>query len=277
MKIIKQELELGGRTLTLEHGRFAEQASSAILATLGDTVVLVTVVAAPLKQELDYFPLTVDYMERLYAGGKIKGSRWVKRDGRPSDEEILTCRLIDRSIRPLFPKTYKKEVQVVAMALSVDSENDPKILAMIGASAALAASTIPWYGPVGSLKIGHKEGTYMANPTDTELSFSDLDLVLTANKESIFMLEAGAHQLPEEKVLEAIAFGQKEAQKIIKGIEEFAKNVGKEKEVYDDVEHEDVLKLVDEKFGKEIEEVAQANASKEFGGDSGDLKDRIAE
>lgn len=277
MKLITQDIEVGGKSIQLEYGRFAEQASSAVMVRSGDTTVFVSVVAAPAKLELDYFPLTVDYMERLYAGGKIKGSRWVKREGRPSDEEILTSRLIDRSIRPLFPKTYKKEVQVVAMALSVDSENDPKILAMIGASAALSASTISWKGPVGSLKIGHRDTTYMANPTDTELDFSDLDLVLTANKEAIFMLEAGARELPEEKVLEAIAFGQKEAQKIITGIEEFAKKVGKEKEVYDDIEHEDVLKLVDEKFGEEIEEVAKANASKEFGGESGDLKERIAE
>jgi len=128
MKIITQEIKVGGKTLTLEHGRFAEQANSAIVARQGDTMVLVTVVAAPLKMELDYFPLTVDYTMRLYAGGRIKGSRWVKRDGRPTDEEILTCRLIDRSIRPLFPKTYKKDVQLIATVLSVDGENDPGVL-----------------------------------------------------------------------------------------------------------------------------------------------------
>src|SRR3989344_903881 len=204
MKIIKQELELGGRTLTLEHGRFAEQASSAILATLGDTVVLVTVVAAPLKQELDYFPLTVDYTMRLYAGGRIKGSRWVKRDGRPTDEEILTSRLIDRSIRPLFPKTFKKDVQVIATVLSVDGENDPALLSMVAASAALATSSIPWKGPVGSLKVGIKDGEYVANPLRSDLDSSDLDLVLTTSRENIFMIEAGANQVPEEKILEAL-------------------------------------------------------------------------
>src|SRR3989338_8308769 len=177
MKKAEKSIELGGRKLTLSTGVLAEQASGAVLATYGETVVLATVVAAPLKVDLGYFPLTVEYQERLYAGGRIKGSRWVKREGRPTDEEILNARLIDRSIRPLFPKSYKKEVQVITMVLSVDGENDPAVLSMVAVSAALATSSIPWKGPVGSLRIGEKDGIYFANPTDSELTFSDMDLV----------------------------------------------------------------------------------------------------
>src|SRR3989344_2641008 len=277
-KIITQEIRIGDKVVTLEHGRFDEQANSAIVARLGDTMVFASVVSSQNDTNLDYFPLTGDYMMRLYAGGRIKGSRWIKREGRPSDEEILTSRLIDRSIRPLFPKSFKKEVQVIAMVLSVDGENDPATLAMVGASAALATSNIPWKGPVASLKVGEKESTYFANPTDSELEFSDLDLVLTSDKQSIFMIEAGSNQIPEEKILGALEYGQKEAQNIIKGIEELVKKVGQEKiKVEDTTEDKELLNLIDKKFGKEILEFARANASKESGGRDTELIDAIVE
>lgn len=275
MKIHTQEIEIGGRALTLEYGKVAEQANSAIIARYGDTMVLVTVVASLLKQELDYFPLTVEYMERLYAGGKIKGSRWVKREGRPSDEEILSARLIDRSIRPLFPKGYKKDVQVITTILSVDAENDPAVLSMVAASAAIATSNIPWNGPVGSLRIGFKDGDYFANPTLTELDSSELELVLTAKGESIMMLEAGACQIPEEKLLGAIAFGQKEAQKIISGIEELVKKVGISKEVFEVQKDSELVSLIDKKFGDQILEFAKNNVSKEGGSDSSEIRQAI--
>ncbi|MEK7521505.1 MAG: polyribonucleotide nucleotidyltransferase [Patescibacteria group bacterium] len=275
--ITTQEIQIGDKKITIEYGRFAEQANSAVVVRSGDTMVFVSVVASKNDTALDYFPLTVDYMMRLYAGGRIKGSRWVKRDGRPTDEEILTCRLIDRSIRPLFPKSFKKEVQVIAMVLSVDGENDPATLAMVGASAALAISNIPWKGPVGSLRVGEKEGTYFANPTDSELEFSDLDLVLTSDKSSIFMIEAGANQIPEEKILGALEYGQKEAQNIIKGIEELVKKVGLEKLKSEDTEDKELLSLIDKKFGKEILEFAKTNASKESGGKDTELIDAIIE
>ncbi|MDO8452634.1 MAG: polyribonucleotide nucleotidyltransferase, partial [bacterium] len=275
MKIITQEIEVGGRKIILERGRLAGQASSAVTARYGDTMVLVTVVAAPPKQELDYFPLFVEYVERLYAGGRIKGSRWVKREGRPSDDSVLSARLIDRSIRPLFPKDYKKEVQVIVTVLSVDSENDPAVLSMVAASAALASSNIPWNGPVGSLQVGVKDGTYFANPLSSELKFSDLDLILTAGKSNILMIEAGARQIPEEKILGALDFGQKEAQKIISGIEDFAKKVGIEKETVAKIDDAEVISLVDKKFGKEIDAFAKSNASKEGGADSSGVKQAI--
>ena len=195
MKKIEKSIELGGRTLTLTTGNLAEQASGEVLARMGDTVVLATVAAAPLKMEMDYFPLSVEYQERLYAGGRIKGSRWVKREGRPTDEEILSARLIDRSIRPLFPKTYKKEVQLIVMVLSVDGENDPKILGAIAASAAIHLSTLPWKGPVVPLTVGMKDEKYMVNPTASDLEASVMDLTVSSTKEAVLMVEAGAKEV----------------------------------------------------------------------------------
>ena len=151
MKKTQVHAELGGKTLTLETGELANQATSSILARLGDTMVLVTLVVGKEREDIDYFPLTVEYVERLYAGGRIKGSRWVKREGRPSDDAILTARLIDRSIRPLFPKEFKREVQIVITVLSVDGENEPDILSIIATSAALSISPVPWNGPVSAV------------------------------------------------------------------------------------------------------------------------------
>jgi polyribonucleotide nucleotidyltransferase len=166
MKIISKSVEIGGKELTLEVGRLAGQATSAVLARYGDTMVLVTVVASKPREDLDYFPLQVEYVERLYAGGRIKGSRWVKREGRPTDEAILTARLIDRSIRPLFPEGYKNEVQVVVTVLSVDAENDADIPAICAASAALNISEIPWQGPIGAVRMGfvpkNGEGAFLS-------------------------------------------------------------------------------------------------------------------
>src|SRR4030043_214346 len=161
MKKIYKNIDLGGRKLILSTGHVAEQADGAVMVTYGETVVLATVVAAPLKVDPGYFPLSVEYQERLYAGGRIKGSRWVKREGRPTDEEILIGRLIDRSIRPLFPKEYKKEVQVTITVMSVDLENSPDMVAAIATSAALAASSIPWMGPIGVVKVGLEAGKYI--------------------------------------------------------------------------------------------------------------------
>src|SRR5579862_4632731 len=150
-------VEFAGKSLSFETGELAPQATAAILARLGDTMVLVTVVEGGERSDIDYFPLSVDFVERLYAGGKIKGSRWVKREGRPSDEAILAGRLIDRSIRPLFPKSFKREVQVIITVLSVDSENNPDIVALNAVSAALAISRIPWKGPIAAIRMGYVE------------------------------------------------------------------------------------------------------------------------
>lgn len=236
-KLVTKSLELAGRTLTLEVGRMAEQANSSVLARYGDTMVLATVVANREKQGAGFVPLSVDYVERLYAGGIIKGSRWVKREGRPSDEAILACRLIDRSLRPLFPKDFFDEVQVTITLLSTDGETDHDILALVAASAVLHISDVPWNGPIGAVKVGYvsqaiegKEGVGpVVNPLISEMVYSDLDLVVSGTSDKVVMLEAGAKQLPEEKVLEAIKLGQKEIKSIIGLIEGLRKEVGKEK------------------------------------------------
>ena len=258
---IEKSIELGGRELTLHTGILAGQASGAVLASYGETVVLATVVAAPLKQDLGYFPLSVDYQERLYAGGRIKGSRWVKREGRPSDDEILAGRLIDRSLRPLFPKAYKKEVQIILTVLSVDMENDPVVVAAIAASAAVAISPVPWAGPVAILKIGKKNGTFFVNPRVSEMAFSETDLVVSATKKSILMIEAGVQEVPEEEILKGIEFAQIEAKKILDLINDFGQKAGKDKESVPGGKANAVLKskvrkLAGEKIGRILKEMA---------------------
>jgi polyribonucleotide nucleotidyltransferase len=250
MQIISKETEIGGRKLKLEVGRFAPQTSASILAQYGETMVLATVVRSPLKDDPGYFPLSVEYIERLYAGGRIKGSRWVKREGRPSDEAVLTGRLVDRSIRPLFPKDYKEEVQVTITVLSVDLENNPNILAIIAASAALSISEIPWKGPIGAVAVGLKENVPFVNPTETEQQYSDMDLVVSATKERVVMIEGQANEAPEDQVLNAIAFAKVESQKVISLIEELQKEVGQPK-----------IKLVEKEIKPELKNAAQKAVS----------------
>lgn len=263
MKKISKKTDLGGRELSLEVGRFAAQANGAVLARYGDTVVLATVVSAGPKEELDYFPLFVEYQEKLYAGGKIKGSRWVKREGRPSDEAILAARLIDRSIRPLFPKDYLNEVQVIVTVLSVDGENDPVILSMVTASAALAISDIPWEGPIGAVRVGLRDDTFFVNPVAAEMEFSDLDLVVSGTEKNVVMVEAGARQVPEEKMLAAFEFGQENLQKIISLIGLLQKEVGTKKQKYEPrVLDEKLVADLEKKAKKDIAELVARSAAK---------------
>lgn len=261
MKKVEKTIDLGGKKLTLTVGRVAEQASGAVLAQYGETVVLATVVAKNLDRELDYFPMTVDYQERYYAGGRIKGSKWVKREGKPTDEEILSGRLIDRSLRPLFPKAYKKDVQIIVTVMSVDFENDPRILAGVASSAAVAISQIPWKGPVAVMNVGLAGSKYIVNPTKSEMKESDLDLIVSSTKDAIVMVEAGANEVPDEKVLGGIEFAQKESKKILKVIEELVSEVGKKKDSYEEVEIpaklvNEVKKLVKGKLEKIVEGMA---------------------
>jgi len=231
-KKIEKSIELGGRTLTLSTGELAGQASGAVMAKMGETVVFATVTSAPLKQEMDYFPLSIEYLERLYAGGRIKGSRWVKREGRPTDEEILAGRLIDRSIRPLFPKTYKREVQIIIMVMSVDMENNPAIVGAIAASAAVHISGLPWKGPVSILSVGTKDDGYILNPVNGDAEKSQMDLVVSSTSEAVLMIEAGAKEVTEKQIMEGILFAQEESKKVISLIEDLAKEVGTERMVY---------------------------------------------
>jgi len=253
--------------LRLEVGRFAPQTSASVLAQYGETMVLASVVRATPKEDLGYFPLSVEYVERLYAGGRIKGSRWVKREGRPSDEAILAGRLVDRSIRPLFPKDYNEEVQVTITVLSVDLENDPDVLSIIATSAALAISEIPWNGPIGAVAAGLKENVAFTNPTETEQQFSDLDMVIAATKERVVMIEGEANEIPENQLLETVKFAKSEAQKIIALIEELQKAVGRPKVKIIKKELNSDIKNAAQKFVKKhLDEVFAAEKGKEIAG-----------
>jgi len=260
-------IDLGGKTLTLETGELAPQATAAVFARLGDTVVLVTVVGGGVTA-LDYFPLSVEYIERLYAGGKIKGSRWVKREGRPSDEAILAGRLIDRSIRPLFPKAFKNEVQVIITVLSVDGENEPDIIALNAVSAALAISKIPWNGPIGAVRMGYTaEGEYIANPTSTESLTSTLDIVVSQNQDKTVMIEAGALQVAEDVVYGAVEKAHEETRKVLAGIEELVKKVGQEKlPVSQDATLAEVIALFEKSYKEDIQTLINARVGKEGSG-----------
>jgi polyribonucleotide nucleotidyltransferase len=225
---IKKSIPYGKHTLTLETGEIARQAGGAVLVSLDDSVVLVTVVAAKhAKPGQDFFPLTVDYQEKTYAAGRIPGG-FFKREGRPSEKETLTCRLIDRPIRPLFPDGFYNEVQVIATVMSVDPEIDPDIPAMIGASAAIALSGIPFSGPIGAARVGYVDGQYVLNPSKTELTTtSKLDLVVAGTDAAVLMVESEAKELPEEVMLGAVVFGHQQQQAVIDLIHSLVEEAGK--------------------------------------------------
>ncbi len=225
----KKSFQYGEHTVTLETGELARQADGAVLVTMSDTVVLVTAVG--LKKPTpgrDFFPLTVNYQEKTYAAGRIPGG-FFKREGRPTEKETLTSRLIDRPIRPLFPEGFTNDVQVVASVLSVNSEVDPDIAALLGASAALAISGMPFLGPIGAARVGHKDGKYILNPTASQLAESKLDLVVAGTAEGVLMVESEAKGLDEETMLGAVVFGHEQMQSAIKVINELAAEAGKPK------------------------------------------------
>lgn len=234
MTPVKKEIKWGDRTLSLEVGRVAQQANSAVLARYGDTMVLCTVVSNKPKEEYDYFPLTVDYEERLYAAGRISTSRFIKREGRPTEEAVLNGRLIDRSIRPLFPKDYFNEVQVIITVLSYDQENEPDILSLVATSAALSISDVPWDGPIVASKVGLINGNFVLNPTKTDMASSEMELVVSSNGGKVVMIESGAKQVAEETLIKSLEFSLKEAEPIKKLINELVKEVGKEKQVIEE-------------------------------------------
>jgi len=222
--------EIGGKTLTIETGKYAGLANAACTVRYGDTMVLAAVVLSnTIREGIDFFPLMVEYEERLYAAGKIKGSRFIKREGRPTDEAVLTGRMIDRSIRPLFDNRMRNDVQVSILVLSVDQENDPDIPSLIGAATVLSMSEIPWNGPIAGVRIGQIGGEWVLNPTTEARDKSDLDLILAGSADKAVMIEAGAKQISEDIILEAIKFGQKHIKKIVDLIEEVIKATGKEK------------------------------------------------
>ena len=251
-KIHKEELEVNGKKLTLETGKVARQADGAIIASLGETVVIATAVGAKKVAEgQDYFPLSVNYQEKYYAAGKIPGG-YFKREARPTESETLISRLIDRPIRPLFPSGFMNEVQVLPTVLSYDADNQPDILSIIASSAALAISGLPFQGPIGASRVGYREGKFLLNPSLEELKTSELDLVVAGTKDAVLMVESETSGLPEKTMLEAVKFGHENFIPIINAIEKLAKKASKPKWEVEEINQSDVKKKIADKFEKDL-------------------------
>ena len=272
-KIVKKEFQYGRETVVLETGRIARQATGAVMVTIGETAVLVTVVgkkeADPKK---DFFPLTVNYQEKTYAAGKIPGG-FFKREGRPSEKETLTSRLIDRPIRPLFPEGFMNEVQVIATVMSTCKEADPDIAALLGTSAALAISGIPFNGPIGAARVGFVDGAYVLNPNFEELKNSALDLVVAGTQKAVLMVESEAKELTEDQMLGAVLFGHQEMQAAINAINEFAAEVGTPRWEWQAPQEDVALKnAIVEKFGAQLNEAYRIINKQERYAKVGELK-----
>ncbi len=267
-------LRLGGEEFHLEVGRFASRTNASVVARYGETEVLATVVAAKPREDINYFPLFVEYKEKYYAGGIISPSRFVKRERRPSDENVLSARAIDRSIRPLFPDTFKNEVQVICTVLSYDGVNEPDVVAAVATSAALSVSDIPWNGPVGMVRVGKNDGEFVINPTSKQRETGKLDLMVTSTHERVLMLEAQAHELPEDEFLSAVKQAHETNQEIIEAINGLVQEVGKDKMpvVKPDVAPE-VAEAVNQYPQEKIDEAVQAAVELE---DSDDILDELA-
>ncbi|MEE8637031.1 MAG: polyribonucleotide nucleotidyltransferase [Dehalococcoidia bacterium] len=257
------ECLVAGRALRIEVGKFAQQANGAAAVQYGNTLVLVTACTSSEPREgIDFLPLTVDYEERLYAAGKIPGS-FIRREGRPTQEAVITSRLIDRSLRPLFPKGFRREIQIVAMVLSVDQENDPDICALTGASAALALSDIPFFGPISAIHVGYIDNTLTINPTLPQMEDSLLDVIVASSKESVVMVEANAKQVSEDILLEAIKLGHEANQAIIRLQEELQRIHGKAKEEVEGKElapelSSQIASILSDKLGQALQEPRKA-------------------
>lgn len=269
MNIVEESIEINGQKLTLQTGKLARAATTSVFGRLGDTCVLVTVTAGRKREDIDYMPLQVEYVEKLYAGGRIKGSRWVKREGRPSDEAVLNGRLIDRSIRPLFPPNYRRDTQVIITLLSVDGINSPEILSAIAVSAALHMSSIPWNGPISTMRVGYiknnDKGNFVVNPIEADQVYSDLDLVVASAKDKVLMIETRAEELPESLVIEGIKLAKKTNQTVIDFIEKLRKKAGLPKEVIDKpMFDEKLLTVLKKEFKKNLENIILQKAEKEF-------------
>ena len=277
--VYSKTVHVGGKEIKLEVGKFSEQAAAAVLATCGETVVHATVVGGR-ESTLDYFPLQVEYVEKLFAGGKIKGSRWVKRDGRPNDDAVLKGRLIDRAIRPLFPEGLKNEVQAIATVLSVDNANDPDMVAMVAISAALSISNIPWDGPIAGVRMGYvKESKeFLLNPTYEEREKSQLDLVVAGSKDAIVMVESGADEVTEDVMIDALAKAHEAIVGVVADLEKMVKEIGQEKFTFTPAVADGALvKTLGKKYAKEIKEFVKHEALLESVGVSELVTTMIAE
>ncbi len=276
MAIHKQTVQLGAGTIEIETGKLAKLADGAVTVRLGDTMVIVTAVSATkLKDGQDWFPLSVEYKEKASAAGRFPGG-YFKREGRPTEKEILTCRMTDRPLRPLFPKGYLYDTQIVALLLSADGENDPDILAMNGASAALCVSDIPFAGPVGAVRVGRINGEFVANPTQTQRLDSDLDLVYVGNATDVIMIEGAANELPEDEFVKALHFAQTQVQPLVAAQVELAKLAGKAKrEVPLMLVKDELLEVAYEVAGDRIEGALYTPSKVARGKAVGALKDEV--
>ncbi len=248
----KASVEVGGRTLTLETGKLAKQANGAVVIKYGETVVLVTACMDSRANDRDFLPLTVDYREYTYSAGKIPGG-FFKREGRPSEREILTSRLIDRPMRPLFPEAWRNETQIVAAVLSADSENDPDVIAVTGASAASFISDLPFTTPIAAVRIGLIEGKLLANPTVAQQKTSQLNIVIAASENAIVMVEAGALEVSEDTVAEALSFGHEQCRNIIGAIRQLHDQIKPKKvEVAPAAFDEKLAADIEKKYGERL-------------------------
>ena len=264
MKYLKKEITVGDQTLSLEFGKLALQSHVAVMASMGETRVLVTLNIGKAPDDIDYLPLQVEYAEKLYAGGRIKGSRWVKREGRPTDEAILNGRIIDRGIRPLFPKELRKNIQIIATVMSVDGVNSPEIVAAIGASAVAHLSQLPWNGPLSTIRVGYVNGAYVVNPTNDQQSESKLDLVVTSTDKKVVMIETQADQVSEQVVIDGIKKAKEENSKIIAFLNEIQKEIGHPKEeAPKPLVDTTVIDALKADFKEEISALVTAQAQKE--------------
>ena len=278
MNIVQKSFTFGNSQITFETGRVARQAHGAVLASMDDTQVLVSVVGAKeAKQGQSFFPLSVDYIEKTYAAGKIPGG-FLKREGRPSEKETLTSRLIDRPIRPLFPNGYMNEVQVMIQVISANKNVDPDILAMLGTSAALAISGVPFKGPIGAARVGFKDGSYIVNPTYSELETSELDMVVAGTKDAVLMVESEASELTEEVMLRAVMYAHEQFQVVIDNVAEFAQEVGiAPREWVAPADNETLLTAIKSKFESQISEAYQIVDKMERYEKMGEVKDAALE
>ncbi|HHL34089.1 MAG TPA: polyribonucleotide nucleotidyltransferase [Desulfobulbaceae bacterium] len=252
----KVETVIGGRSIAFETGKMAKQASGSVVVTCGDTMVLVTAVAEKKSKDMGFLPLTIEYQERMYAAGRIPGSYFRREIGRPSEKEVLTCRLIDRPLRPLFPKGYMCETQVIITVFSADQEIDPDILAMNGASTALAISDIPWQGPIAAARVGYIDGDYVLNPTRTQLEKSDMNLVVAGTEQAVVMVEGRTGELSEDVILEAIFFAHEGMQPLLEMQNDLRSEIGKEKrEVTPPAVNEELQARVEKLAAAGMEEV----------------------
>ena len=278
MNIVQKSFTFGNSQITFETGRIARQAHGAVFATMDDTQVLVSVVGAKeARAGQSFFPLSVDYIEKTYAAGKIPGG-FLKREGRPSEKETLTSRLIDRPIRPLFPNGYMNEVQVMIQVISANKNVDPDMLAMIATSAALAISGVPFKGPIGAARVGFQDGSYIINPTYSDLQTSELDMVVAGTKDAVLMVESEASELSEEVMLGGVMFAHEQFQAVIDSVAEFAKEVGiSPREWVAPEDNESLFSSIKSKFGNQISEAYQTVDKMERQEKMGEIKDAALE